>query len=428
MNAQKAVRAACLVILFVLIAGESQYTWALLEEATRRNEEFYIGIPDFPRRVSRELPEPGREERLKVGILDLHPSFATRIEFDDNVKLRQHDNPEDVIFTQAPAAVGEIKLGDHRIEGGYGMEIVEFVKDQEENTVNHFAGGLLELVFGDLTFSIEDGFEKATNRLFSETSTRDTVLHNAVDAMARYDRPKWAAEVGWRHNTIDHDTPEFESNDYNEDVIAVLAGYKILPKTLLLTEFDWGTIYYDVNDRNADHDYIQILGGVRGDPKEAITVIAKAGYQGRWLGDVTGEINQTDFDGVVVLTDLIYRVSESGTARLSYGRTLRTSTFQSNSWYREDKISASYRKRLLKKWYLTPSASWQLSDYPESTTIAGEERRRDDQFWQAGVYLQYKIQDWLWTGVRYNFRKRNSNYDRFDYENNRIVFDITATF
>jgi hypothetical protein len=378
--------------------------------------------------VRKELPELVKEDRLKVGILNLHPSFVTKVEYDDNIKLRKTDEIEDVIFTQTPSIGGQVKLGDHKIEGGYGMEIVEFVKEQEENTVNHLAHGLAELNFKDFRLTVEDALEKTTNRLFSETSARDTVLLNTVDVLGRYDRPHWAAELGWRHNTVDHRTPEFESNDYNEDVLAALGGYKIFPKTLLLGEVEIGLNYYDKNDRNADQDYIQLLGGIRGDLTEDITVTAKIGWQGRQLDKVEGEGPQTDFDGIVVNSDLIFRVTSSDTFRLSYIRTVRTSSFQGNSWYREDRVSASFRKRFWKKWFLTPIASWQFNDYPEAAVISGENRRRDDHFWQAGVSLQYKIQEWLWTGVRYNFRVRDSNFDSLDHESNRVVYDITLLF
>ena len=398
------------------------------DEVPDRYQGLNIGIPDFPRRLRRELPEVSKTEKIDVGPLKLHPAYTQTVEFDDNIHLSDIDEDADVIFTETPALTAEVEVGDHRFEGGYGMEIVNFVKDEEENAINHLAHLMGEFNFKDLQITVEDSFEKSTSRLFSETSARDELIINSVDVMARYDRPHWAAETGWTHNTIDHRTPEFNNNDYNEDILALLGGYKILPKTLLLAELDLGTVYYDNNASNADQDYWQILGGIRGDLTSDITVTMKGGFQNRELGDVPGQGPQTDFDGMVADADVVYRLTDSDIFRGGYVRTVKTSTFQNNSWYRQDKIYVSYRKRFLQKWYLTPQTSWQLNDYPEGSTIGTVTKKRDDHFWQAGASLRYKIREWLWTGVSYNFRLRNSDFDVLDYDSNRVVFDVSMAY
>lgn len=391
-------------------------------------EELPIGLPDFPRRVGRELPALKPEQEIKIGILKLHPSFRSSIEYDDNIRLADKDDADDVIFTEKPGLIGELNLGDHRLEAGYGLELQKFAKEQEEDTTNHLAHGILELKFGNAQLTVTNTAEDSTGRLFNEVSARDHVFLNTLQVLGRYDRPMWAIDGGWTHNTVDHQTPIFNTGDYGEDVLAILGGYRLFPKTLALLELNGGLVNYDHNVARADHSYWQVFTGLRGELTPKLTATVKVGFQDRQLSDVAGEGPQSDFDGVVADMDLLFRPSGSDAVRFGYLRTVRTSTFQSNAWYRQDMLVVSYRKQLLRKWLLTPIGSWQFNDYPELGTGGGVTKRRDDHFVRLGVELRYEIQTWLSTGVACNFRSRNSNLDALDYENSRYRFDVTLAF
>lgn len=390
--------------------------------------ELPIGLSDFPRKIRRQLPELKAGRAIELGALKLHPSFESSIEYDDNILLSKSDGKDDVIFTQVPGLIGELRLGDHRLEAGYGMELLQFAKEQEENTTNHLAHGLAELNFDNLRFELSDTFDDSTGRIFTETSARDHVLLNTVALIGRFDRPRWAMEGGWTHNTVDHRTSQFNLNDYGEDVFSALAGYQVLPKTLWLLEVDVGHVNYDRNLANADQVYWQLFTGLRGELTPKLTSTLKIGFQDRQLSEVGGQGALSNFDGVVADMQLEFVPTKTDTLQLNYLRSVFPSTHGGNSWYRLDKISGSYRKRFLKKWLCTPSCSWQLNDYPEPSTAGGVTKKRADHFVQAGASLRYAIQEWMSAGVAYNFRTRNSNLNAFDYENNRVRVDLTLAF
>jgi len=387
-----------------------------------------IGLPDFPRRVRRTLPQLRPDQEIKVGVLKLHPSFESTVEYDDNITLRDKDDLDDVVFTETPGLVGEVDLGDHRLEMGYGVELVEFVKHSEENATNHLAHGQLDLNFTDFHVTVSDEMEEATGRLFNETSARDHIFLNTVQILGRYDRPMWALEGGWTHNTIDRLTDLFNNNDYGEDVLSVLGGYKISPRMLVLLQTDLGLVNYDHNTTNPDHDYWQLWTGVRGELTSKVTSTLKLGFQDRQLSDIGGQGPQSDFDGLVADMELVYTPSVTDLVRLAYQRTARTSTYASNAWYRQDQLSLTYRKRFADKWVLTPRFAWQLNDYPEESTSGGNTDRREDHFLIIGTALRYEMREWLSTGLAWNIRTRNSNLDSLDYENNRFTFDVTVAF
>jgi hypothetical protein len=413
----------------VLCAGGGFLLWlGAMASTALAQDELPIGLPDFPRRVQKELPALRPDQEIRVGALKLHPSFRSTVVFDDNVKLAEDGGEGDVIFTQKPGLVGELGLGDHRLEAGYGIEFLTHAAEEEEDTTSHLAHGLLELNFTDLQFTVADTMEDTTGRLLNETAARDHVLLNTVQTLGRYDRPAWALEGGWTHNTVDHRTDIFNTSDYGEDVLALLGGYKIFPKTLFLLETDVGLVNYDSNVAKADHSYWQMFTGIRGELTPKVTSTIKLGFQDRQLSDVGGTGPQSDFDGIVADMELVYTPSVSDVVRMGYLRTVRTSTFGSNGWYRQDKLFASYRKRFSGKWLITPRWSWQFNDYPELGTAGGVTDRREDHFFRVGADLRYLIQEWLSTGVAYDFRSRNSNLGVLDYENNRLTFDVTLAF
>ena len=408
------------------VFGTPPSAQAVEDQETVANQP--IGIPEVPRRLLMGLPETPTGREMKVGIFEVHPSFKTAVRHDDNIFLAPSAEEEDWIFTQTPAVEAHVKAGDHHFQAGYAAEIANFADNGEENSVNHLAFGQMDLLFNDLSFMASHGFEDTTSRHFTETSARDDLQINATNVSARYDRPKWAAEGGYVHNDLNHTKVLFDSSDFTEDIFTLLGGYKIAPKTLLLVEGDIGMVDYDREVDNSDQDYFQVFGGMRGELTPKSTLTAKLGYQGRDVDDLAGVGAQKDFGGFVADVDLQYQPRKETAFDLVYYRTVRNSTFETNNWFRQDKVSVGLRQRFLRKWIFNPVFSWQQHSYPDAATRAGVTKDREDDFLQVETGLRYEIQDWLSTGVAYNFRERNSNLDVFDYDNNLVTFDVTSVF
>ena len=88
---------------------------------------------DQPRLIKRDFPDIQPDQELRVGIFRLHPSFQTKVEYDDNIRLSDTDKKEDVLFTQTPGGIVEVRPGDHRASVGYWSEIIRFADVAEEN-------------------------------------------------------------------------------------------------------------------------------------------------------------------------------------------------------------------------------------------------------------------------------------------------------
>lgn len=401
--------------------------------------------------IHRDLPEPQPGRELRVGILRLHPSAQAGVEYDDNIRLSESDEKEDVIFTEMPGIIAEIQPGDHRLSAGYWAEMLQFMDVSEENAVNHIATGDAELDLGHLRIELRDILTDSTSRLHREDSTRDHVLRNEASAKARLEQGKWVLEGGYRNHVVDHKREFGSDDDYVENIGTALLGHKVAPKTALFVEGSVGEVDYDSNVGNADHDYWQVMAGLghreyfrvydeeEGRVERArqakLDAVARVGFQSRELSDVAGRGSQDDFDGVVSDSSILYRPTPSEAIQLRYTATAIISTFQTNEWYRKDKVSFSWRKRLLKKLYVIPRLSWQRHDYPEVSTAGGVTDSREDDLLQFQGELRYEPrvneetgQAWAWASLVFTFRNRDSNLGGLDYDSNKVGVKVGFSY
>ena len=95
----------------------------------------------------------------------------------------------------------------------------------------------------------------------------------------------------------------------------------------------------------------------------------------------------------------------------SYESTLAAATFQH---FFTDKIGA------------TATVQYWLSDYLDNFTepVTGISKQRTDKRWDLGAGLIYKVQKWLETRLEYQYINRNSNFETYSFDENRIMFKI----
>ncbi len=390
-----------------------------------------IGMTNFDRRTN--LPRVRKGDTatgIALGILRLHPAFSQIFEVDDNVRLSRHDREADVIFRELPALSAEIQKDDKfRISGGYGMEIVNFADQTEENSINHFAHGLAEFYANnDWRLILEDTFKNEQSRQTNASSTRDDLLANSVQAIAKYKGARFIFEPGYTHHTVEHSAPGLKPYDYEEDIMSVLLGYRFWEKTSLIIQNDAGLSYYDRKVANSDQAFWQILAGIRGEYAEDLVTEIKGGFQARRLDEFSGQDEQQDYNGFVVDANLAYKISPRDAVQVDYVRDVEQSTFQNNSWYGADRVVLSYSRRFFSRWVLTPHFSWQHNRYPQTAVVNGVRGERTDNLWGAGIDLRYQAKEWLSTGIGYRFRDRSSTFNDFEYDQNRFIFDISLAY
>ena len=69
-----------------------------------------------------------------------------------------------------------------------------------------------------------------------------------------------------------------------------------------------------------------------------------------------------------------------------------------------------------------------LNEYPEDITVGTTTGEREDTFFEAGVALKYQMRRWMAFELGYNFLNLDSNFDEFDYTDNRIKASILLSY
>ena len=175
--------------------------------------------------------------------------------------------------------------------------------------------------------------------------------------------------------------------------------------------------------KKSDSDYFDVLVGLRGEPTAKSTVEANVGYRSQDY-----ENYGNDFESVVFNGNLVEIFTSRDTLRLDFVRTTNGTNYTNNPYYETTFIAANFKHGFTDRFFGSVGLSYQLNDYPTSTTEAGKTATREDDFWTGGVGFSYEMPTGITVDVKYEHRTRDSTFSTFDYRNNRIIFGLAIGF
>ena len=69
-----------------------------------------------------------------------------------------------------------------------------------------------------------------------------------------------------------------------------------------------------------------------------------------------------------------------------------------------------------------------VNEYPEDVLLGAGSADRTDTFFEAGISLKYQMRRWLAFELGYNYLVNNSNFDEFDYTDNRVKASVLFSY
>jgi hypothetical protein len=84
--------------------------------------------------------------------------------------------------------------------------------------------------------------------------------------------------------------------------------------------------------------------------------------------------------------------------------------------------------QLLPKLNIGANIGGGINDYSTKQTVGGVTDWRRDSFLSAGARAEYSIQAWLRVGLEYLWTSRESNFDPFEFKENRVMGRVTLQF
>ncbi len=348
--------------------------------------------------------------------------------YDDNIYLENDDTDEDFIFTISPSIgfdVGDPK-GNY-LSLIYTPSFVFFADNSEENAVEHAVDllfrrqterWLLEANFGfrslsGSSFGDEDD-EDDRGELLGERVDRDTYVAGLRATYSVSD--KTSVETGIAAAFTDYE----EFLDTLDIVSRTFVDFRVTGKTRLGFGFGFG---YAETEGGPEQVYEQALLRVEYNPTSKITLHADGGFEFR---QVDGGDNQTN--GIFGL-GVVYTPFENTILSLNGYRRVRPSSAIENSNYTATGVTASLKQRFLQKYYVSVASGYEHTEYE---SLGDHEDRANS----AGEYnyffirpaVEFRIRDRANIEFFYEYRNNESDFEEFEFANNRVGVKVGITF
>lgn len=231
-------------------------------------------------------------------------------------------------------------------------------------------------------------------------------------------------EIGAEYSRSDREFDELQyvDDDYTRDTFDFHVLYKrslILP---LLLQYRY--IDQDNNDQgpiNTDFQSHTVFVGARWRPANKLSGALRIGYT--WAE--FDEANVDDFDGYAIDTNLVYAFSEITRFTLTAQRAIQRPTRSARESGDYFEYTTAGLTITHKKWERITTRLDFLYRYRDYTEIQGSSSVREDDYYRAGLSVEYAMRRWISFTLGYRFQKNNSDIATEDYAENLVEFGIT---
>ena len=370
---------------------------------------------------------------LELGPFRILPSLGLSIEYDDNIELTPNNEIEDFIFHIIPGVVIELPSRKYAIRLGYQADILRYMDNTDLDTIHHFllADARVALTVG-LGLRLTDRFiitDDFSGFPVPEVTQREERWENTLDAGVDYTlRERYTFDVNFRWFMVDYkdDPADFNQFDRDDYTIAGTFFYRLMPKTSILGEVDYTLVRYDqpVSARARDSDGWRFWLGVKGDITAKTTILLKVGWEWKDYESPARE----DWNGLVAELNAIWKYREPSEVRVFGGRANVESLFEGTAYYVTTYGGAEARHFLNERLILRVRGLGGVNQYPENVLLGVGSADRTDTFFEAGISLKYQMRRWLAFELGYNYLVNNSNFNEFDYTDNRVKASVLFSY
>jgi hypothetical protein len=357
--------------------------------------------------------------------LKLSPFLSERFEYDTNVFQTPSHAQSDEIFKTIPGVVADYTFGPHSLSAGYRAEILNYVHLTDQDTVHHIAAGQLRLDFPRLLLNLKEDFTRTSDPPGTELAGRILSNTNVLNPAAEYRlTQRFSTGLSYTWTRVRFDDPLIgDLIDRDEHLFGASVFWKMLPKSDLYLTYKGGfDVFTEATDRNFVRN--QVVVGVRGDLTAKLSSSLYAGVEIR----VPDQSNLQGYTGPIFGGDLTYRPTERATITLLVDRSTQESTFVTEIFYITTNATLIAQYQLLPKLSIGARLGGGVNDYPTKQTVGAKTDWRHDSFLAAGALVEYAIQPWLRLGVEYLRTSRDSNFNPFEFVEDRITARVTFQF
>ena len=305
----------------------------------------------------------------------------------------------------------------------YAADFEFYSKHSSDNFVSHRAEGMLQYNFrGGISIDMLNQLVKSHDDWgMGEFFTRDEYFSNLFSLALSYEiSDKTLLRFDYSNYNLDFKDAENSFRDRKDNYMSGYLFYKIRPRLALFGQYEFIDISYkeDILSNSKEHN---VYCGARWNISKKTTGYVKAGYSLREF-DLPEMKNEK---GYLFEAQVDYRFTPKTSLRLSASRKNNETDISRADYIVSDNIRASYAQKLTSKITANINISYTDDRYKGTVTIDGISKKLQDIYHKGGISLDYAMRERLKMRLGYDYSKRNSNFDIFDYTANILFMKIS---
>lgn len=307
----------------------------------------------------------------------------------------------------------------------YAADFELYSRHSSKDFVSHRAEAMLQYNFrGGFSIDIFNQYEKSFEDWGTgEFFTRDEFESNLFNLIASYEASdKTLLRVDYSNYNINFKDEQNSFRDRTDNYLSGYLFYKVRPRLALFGQYEFIDVVYkeDILSNSKEHN---VYLGARWNLSEKTSGHFKAGYGKREFDtqEVTGE------KGFHFETQIDYRFTPKASLRLSASRKNNETDISRADYIVSDNIRLNYRQKLTSKITSSINLSYTDDKYKGTMTVDGVSEKLNYKYYKAGIAFDYAMRDRIKMRLGYDYSRRNSNFDIYDYTSNTIFLKISLS-
>ncbi len=355
--------------------------------------------------------------RLKAGPVLFHPTLRTKVSYDDNVYLEDKDAKEDVVYEVLPGAIVDLPINKHRLTVGYEADMEFFTKKRNhtQNAENQNFFTLLNLHFPSWYVNVLEQYAETSGRSGTTFTNRIPRRDQSIHPKIGYRWKRLTFEAGYRHTLRDFRRSVDDSLDFQINEWTGIVFYDLFANLKALIEYQLAQIDYDdASTRKGTFNQARV--GFEGEVLPNLVLQLRVGPHFRNYE----ASSEKDFYSWVGQFRAEYQIRKNWKTHIEVSRKAVEATFQDINFYKQHLLEAGVEYRIRPQWELFSLYRFYRQSYGERASGERSGYRRDHNMsFKAG--LRYEPRDWLEFVVAYEHLRRFSNFETFEYGDNRFT-------
>lgn len=307
----------------------------------------------------------------------------------------------------------------------YQADIERYTRNRSEDTTGHFLEGMVQYNFRNgLSIDVSDQFKKSYNeRGTGAWFGLDKFISNYFSTVLSYEvGDRGMLRLDYTKYGLHYTASRNDFRDRSDNAVSGYIFYKLRPRLAVFGEYDYIDLNY-VGDTLSGSREHHIFGGFRWDITAKSRGSVKVGYGIKDFEDTAVKSN----NNLLFEAQLDHKFNTKTSVLLVASRKTNESDVAQANAIVSDSINATLTKRLATRLNGAIDLSYSNDNYQNDVTFGIETKQLRNQYYKAGVTLQYEFREWLKFDTGYMHSQRGSNFPIFNYKNNTIFFRITGS-